>query len=142
MVLNFRFWQRHFHGDPEVIGRTLQLDHANYTIVGVMPRSFAFNDTFGVGDIYLPRSLLHDTTNPPMQWPYTPWIKLKAGVSTASADAELGAIVHQFAKEFPERYPKQFHLQLQPIVVPFEQNTGRTLALLWRGCPFYSSSAA
>ncbi len=133
VVLNFRFWQRHFHGDPEVIGRTLQLDHANYTIVGVMPRSFAFNDTFGVGDIYLPRSLLHDTTNPPMQWPYTPWIKLKAGVSTASADAELGAIVHQFAKEFPEHYPKQFHLQLQPIVVPFEKNTGRTLALLLAG---------
>jgi predicted permease len=133
VVLNFRFWQRHFHGDPEVIGRTLQLDHANYTIVGVMPRSFAFNDTLGVGDIYLPRTLLHDSTNPPIQWPYTPWIKLKADVSTASADAELGAMVHQFAKEFPERYPKQFHVQLQPIIVPFEQNTGRTLALLLAG---------
>lgn len=133
VVLNFRFWQRHFHGDPEVIGRTLQLDHANYTIVGVMPRSFAFNDTLGVGDIYLPRSLLHDSTNPPIQWPYTPWIKLKANVSAASADAELGAIVHQFAKEFPERYPKQFHLQLQPIIIPFEQNTGPTLALLLAG---------
>jgi predicted permease len=133
VVLNFRFWQRHFHGDPEVIGRTLQLDHANYTIVGVMPRSFAFNDTFGVGDIYLPRSLLRDSANPPIQWPYTPWIKLKAGVSTASADAELGAIVHQFAKEFPERYPKQFHLQLQPIITPFEENTGHTLALLLAG---------
>jgi predicted permease len=133
VVLNFRFWQRHFHGDSAVIGRTLQLDHANYTIVGVMPRSFAFNDTFGVGDIYLPRSLLHDSTNPPIQWPYTPWIKLKADVSTASADAELNAIVQQFAKEFPERYPKQFHLQLQPIIVPFEQNTGHTLALLLAG---------
>jgi predicted permease len=133
VVLNFRFWQRHFHGDSAVIGRTLQLDHANYTIVGVMPRSFAFNDTFGVGDIYLPRSLLHDSTNPPIQWPYTPWIKLKADVSTASADAELNAIVQQFAKEFPERYPKQFHLQLQPIIVPFEQNTGHTLAMLLAG---------
>ena len=133
VVLNIRFWQRHFHGDSAVIGRTLQLDHANYTIVGVMPRSFAFNDTFGVGDIYLPRSLLHDSTNPPIQWPYTPWIKLKADVSTASADAELNAIVQQFAKEFPERYPKQFHLQLQPIIVPFEQNTGHTLAMLLAG---------
>jgi predicted permease len=133
VVLNFRFWQRHFHGDAKVIGRTLQLDHANYTIVGVMPRSFAFNDTLGVGDIYLPRSLLHDSTNPPIQWPYTPWIKLRADVSTASADAELCAIVHQFAKEFPERYPKQFRLQLQPIIVPFEQNTGRALALLLAG---------
>ena len=132
-VLNYKFWQRHFHGDPAVIGRTLQLDHANYTIVGVMPRSFAFNNTLGVGDIYLPRSLLHDSSNPPIAWPYTPWIKLKANVSMAEADAELGAIVEQFAKEFPQRYPRKFNLKLQPIIVPYEQNIGHTLALLLAG---------
>jgi UDP-3-O-[3-hydroxymyristoyl] glucosamine N-acyltransferase len=27
------------------------MDHDSYTIVGVMPRSFAFNDIAGVGDI-------------------------------------------------------------------------------------------
>ena len=54
VVLNYRFWQRHFGGDPHVIGRTLEMDHAPYTIVGVMPRSFAFNDIAGVGDVYLP----------------------------------------------------------------------------------------
>jgi predicted permease len=132
-VLNYKFWQRHFQGDPKVIGRTLQLDHANYTIVGVMPRSFAFNDTLGVGDVYLPRALLHDSINPPIAWPYTPWIKVKANVSLQTADAELGAIVRQFAKEFPARYPKKFHLQLQPIIVPFEQNTSQMLFLLLAG---------
>jgi MacB-like periplasmic core domain len=52
-VLNYKFWQRHYGGDPHVIGRTLELDHVPYIIVGVMPRSFAFNDTTGVGDVYL-----------------------------------------------------------------------------------------
>ena len=132
-VLNYKFWQRHFQGDAAVIGRTLQLDHANYTIVGVMPRTFAFNDTLGVGDVYLPRALLHDSINPPIAWPYTPWIKVKANVSLKTADAELGAIVRQFAKEFPSRYPKRFHLQLQPIIVPFEQNTSHMLFLLLAG---------
>ncbi|HET6844601.1 MAG TPA: ABC transporter permease [Candidatus Angelobacter sp.] len=36
VVLNYRFWQRHFGGDPHVIGRTLELNHAPYAIIGVM----------------------------------------------------------------------------------------------------------
>ena len=27
VVLNYRFWQRHFGGDPHVIGRTLEINH-------------------------------------------------------------------------------------------------------------------
>jgi predicted permease len=132
-VLNYKFWQRHYGGDPHVVGRTLELDHAPYTIVGVMPRTFAFNDTTGVGDIYLPRSLLQDTVNPPVTAPYIPWIKLKPHVSPAVADAELNAIVRQFAKENPNHFPEKWHLQLQPIIVPFEQTTGRALMLLLAG---------
>ncbi|HEX6773103.1 MAG TPA: ABC transporter permease [Acidobacteriaceae bacterium] len=133
VVLNYKFWQRHFHGDPHVIGRTLELDHVPYTIIGVMPRSFAFNDTTGVGDVYLPRSLLHDSVNPPVTSPYIPWIKLKPHISPAAADAELNAIVRQFAKENPNHFPKKWHLQLQPIIGPFQQNTVRPLVLLLAG---------
>jgi predicted permease len=133
VVLNYKFWQRHYYGIPDVLGRTLVLDHVKYTIVGVMPRSFAFNDTLGVGDVYLPRSLLHDSVTPPIAWPYTPWIKLKPNVTLATANAELGAIVRQFAHEHPERFPKKFHLQLQPILVPFAQNTRHALLLLLAG---------
>lgn len=133
VVLNYKFWRRHYNGDPAVVGRTMQLNHEDYTIVGVMPRRFAFNDTFGASDIYLPRNLLQDSVHPLVQWPYTPWIKIRADVSRAAADAELGAIVHQFAKEFPARFPKKFHLQLQPIAVPYERNTGAMLMLLFAG---------
>ena len=37
VVLSYLFWQRHFNSDATVIGRTLQLVHKNYTIVGVLP---------------------------------------------------------------------------------------------------------
>jgi len=84
----------------------------------------------GVGDVYLPCRLLRDTVNPPVRWPYTPWIKLKPDVSRAQADADLLPLAKQFAKENPHPYPKQFHLQLQPIVGPFEENSGHTLYLL------------
>ena len=131
VVLNYRFWQRHFGGDPHVIGQTLEIDHAPYTIIGVMPRSFAFNDSIGVGDVYLPRSLM-PSFNLPFQ-PYAPWIKLRPGVTIAAANAALEPIVRQFAQQHPERFPDRWHLALQPIIVPYQQGSGRTLTLLLAG---------
>jgi ABC-type antimicrobial peptide transport system permease subunit len=130
-VLNYRFWQRHFQGDRAVIGRTLQINDDIYTIVGVMPRSFAFNDTIGVSDVYLPLSVLHDSIEHPIR--AVAWIKLRANVSLAMADAELDAIVHEFAKENPQHFAKKFRLQLEPIIVPYQQNTGHMLRLLFAG---------
>ena len=97
VVLNYRFWQRHFGGDPHVIGRTLDIDHAPYTIIGVMPRSFAFNDTTGVGDVYLPASLMRGIANAPAP-SYLPWIKLRSHVTVAAANAALEPIVREIMK--------------------------------------------
>ena len=132
VVLNYRFWQRHFAGDPHVIGRTLEINHVPYTIIGVMPRSFAFNDTNGVGDVYLPGSLMRGIANLPY-FAYIPWIKLRPHVTLAAANAALEPIVRQFAKQHPERFPDHWHLALQPIIVPYQQTTGRTLTLLLAG---------
>src|SRR5215469_5153136 len=44
VVLSYSFWKRHFHGDPAVVGRTIQLVHKTYAIVGVMPSRFAWQD--------------------------------------------------------------------------------------------------
>jgi predicted permease len=132
-VLNYRFWQSHYGGDPAVIGRTIQLDDLDYTIVGVMPRSFAFNNTTGPADIYLPRNLLDLGNRTVTTGAWLPWIRLRKNASISAANQELDAIVHQLAKEIPAHYPKQFHVQLQPIILPFQQNTGRTLYLLLSG---------
>ena len=131
VVLDYRFWQRHFGGDPHVIGRTLEIDHAPYTIIGVMPRSFAFNNSTGVGDVFLPNTLM-----PTFNLPFVanlPWIKLRSGVTLAAANAALEPIVRQFAQQHPERFPDRWHLALQPIIVPYQQTTGRTLTLLLAG---------
>ena len=131
-VLNYRFWQQHFHGAQDVIGKPLELDHTVYSIVGVMPRSFAFDDSTGVGDVYLPATLMtRETVTEPES--FIPWLKLKRGVTVAEANAQLNALVHAFAQENPGRFPKRFHLALQPIVVPYEQSTGKALVLLLVG---------
>src|SRR5271163_3530357 len=132
VVLNYRFWERHYGGDPQIIGQTLEINHAPYTIVGVMPRSFAFNDTNGVGDFYLPASLMRGLFDVSYV-AYIPWIKLRPNVTLAAANAALEPIVRQFAQQHPERFPDHWHLALQPIIVPFQQETGRTLTLLLAG---------
>ena len=40
VVLGYRCWQRHFAGDPNVIGRQLRLNDKLRTVVGVMPKRF------------------------------------------------------------------------------------------------------
>jgi putative ABC transport system permease protein len=39
-VLSYAFWQRKFAGDPQVLGKAVQIDGAAYTIGGIMPREF------------------------------------------------------------------------------------------------------
>jgi len=130
LVLNYRFWQRHFGGDPHIIGRTLEINRAPYTIVGVMPRSFAFNDLTDVGDVYLPGSLMRNLANVP-QIEYLPWLKLRPHVTLAAANAAIEPIVRQFTKGHP--VPDRWHFVLEPIIAPFQQETGQSLTLLLAG---------
>jgi hypothetical protein len=53
VVLGEDFWRREFAGDPAIVGRTVILDDRPYTVVGVMPRRFAF--PFGA-DLWTPVS--------------------------------------------------------------------------------------
>jgi hypothetical protein len=57
-VLSYRFWRRYYSGDPHIVGRTIQLNHVNYTIVGVAPPRF----TWGNGDLFLPAIVSDDPT--------------------------------------------------------------------------------
>lgn len=129
VVLNYRFWQRHFGGDPHVIGQTLEINHAAYSIIGVMPRSFAFNDLAEVADVYLPFSLIANVPNVK----YVPWMKLRPGVTPATANAMIEALSRELAQQYHERYPGTWHLALKPIIWTFQESTGRTLELLLAG---------
>jgi predicted permease len=42
VILSYSFWRRRFAGDPAVIGKAVWLDARPYTVIGVMPPSFAY----------------------------------------------------------------------------------------------------
>jgi putative ABC transport system permease protein len=121
VVLTYQFWQRYFVGDPNVIGRTIQLVHKPYQIVGVMPPRFKW----GACDIYIP---LKVTQDPNIH--YGPSLKIRPGVSSEQASAELEPMIKEFAKQSPTQYPENFKVKLRSIVEVYARPLGPTLYLL------------
>jgi len=47
VVLSYGLWQRRFGGDPAIVGRDVQVNGSNSTVVGVMPEGFKLPLDFG-----------------------------------------------------------------------------------------------
>jgi putative ABC transport system permease protein len=122
VVLSHKFWQRHFNGNPSVVGKSVQLDHKTYTMLGVLPPRFTWLD----GDVYLPMNLASSQTTT-----YGVFLKLKPGITQAAAAAELTPLLQQFAKETPTHLPKQYLLAVRSISYYYMHQLGGTLALLF-----------
>jgi putative ABC transport system permease protein len=121
VVLTYHFWQRYFMGDPQVIGKTIQLVHKPYQVVGVMPPRFKWGDP----DMYVPLKVSQD---PNIR--YAASIKLRPGVSAEQASAEFEPLVEDFAKQAPAQYPEKFKVKLRSIVEVYARPLGPTLYLL------------
>ncbi len=121
VVLHYRFWQRHFHGDPAILGKTLELNHVRYTIVGVTRPNF----TEGWGtDVFLPDEIGSIRDAGVM-------VKLRPGVTWAAANVELEPLLRRFAKEQPDNFPPNFKIDVRPLTYEIGQNLGGTLYLLF-----------
>ena len=94
-VLSYLFWQRQFGGSREVIGKRIELDHALYTVIGVVPQRF----TWGDSDVYLAATL---TADPHEYW--MAFVRLKPGVKHEAAAAELQVLVDRFTKDDPKDF--------------------------------------
>lgn len=121
VVLSYKFWQSHFQGDPKVVGKTLELDHKAYSIIGVMPVRF----TWVGGQVYVPLNMASDETHR-----YSLKIKLKPGVSFSAANAELGPLYQQFSKQTPNVFPKQFKTSVRGIAETYTHDLKKTMLLL------------
>lgn len=125
-VLGYRFWIRQFGGNPQVLGQTLTLNDRPRTIVGVMPPRFMFRGA----DVYLPLTYQPGT---PMEGVTRPTItaRRKPGITAAQAEAGLDPILRDLAKRFPDRYPKQWRVELISFKETFPSAIRQTLWILF-----------
>src|SRR5882762_29517 len=103
-VLGYQFWQRHYNGDPGIVGKNIRLVRKSYTIVGVVRPRF----TWGDGEVYLPLKL----TAEPARTLFV-MTRLKPGVPRAAANAEIQSLLEQFAKQTPTHFPEHFRVTLE-----------------------------
>jgi len=121
-VLSYKFWQRHYNGDPAVVGKTIELVHKSYTILGILPPRFTWYD----GDVFLPLKIEQDQKSG-----YGLYFRLKPGISTAAAEAEFAPLYQQFDKERPNHFPKGYKLRIRNISWGYIHRLGPTLYLLF-----------
>jgi len=108
-VISARLWERRFHGDPNVIGKTVRVNHRDLTVVGVAPAEFRG----------MMRGLTYEMWIPATMGPllgrfsegafggrtarmFNAIARVHGGVSIEQARAEAEAL----AQELAVRYPK------------------------------------
>jgi len=116
VVLSDGLWRRVYGADAHVVGKTMQLNGENYTIVGVMPEGFRsfFN---GVSDIWTPLALRPDQFDPNA---YTnEWLnltaRLKPGTSLAQAKSEMRDFAEQLKRTYPDNFGKRWTLSVKSL---------------------------
>jgi putative ABC transport system permease protein len=99
VVLSQSLWQHRFGSDPNVLGRTVQLNGVTHTIIGVLPSGFGFpNDA----QFWRPLQIDLKTLDPGPH--YLRVIgRLKPGVTLGQAQAEMSTISSRLAEQYSEK---------------------------------------
>jgi hypothetical protein len=102
-VISYAFWQTHFGGASDVIGKPLMIDHQRAVVVGVMPSVFSFPaaDT----GVWIPLTFV-------AQWPafltarqadaFNAVARLKAGVTPQQAQFEMSPLNARLGEQYPQ----------------------------------------
>ena len=93
MVLSYPAWRKYFNSDRSVIGKTINLSGKIHTVVGVMPPSFSFPSR--QVDVWLPPSSPVSTAGKGSVGMMIAVGRLRSGVSTREAEAELNVIAER-----------------------------------------------
>jgi predicted permease len=120
-VISYRFWQTHFGADPDVVGRTIEINQHTYTLVGVTPPVFQGSQTGVRSDIWIPimmeeqvdphGDLLHDH--------HYFWLlafgRLKPGVTPEQAQQEMNLQLKTEVRNYPEEHRGHDRVNVYPL---------------------------
>jgi predicted permease len=119
-VLNEPLWKNQFDADPQIVGKTIQLNGVPVTVVGVAPSDAA---NLLLGGIFLPYTLAPqlDHAGDLLDSPDKPWLsitgRLRSGFSRADAQAELTAIMSQQDRAYVQRKVFAFNRKTFLVVI-------------------------
>jgi putative ABC transport system permease protein len=111
VVLSYGLWQRHFAGDPHMIGKTISLSGAPYVVVGIVGPGFNTElDT--PPEVWLPFQI--DPASVDHAQYFSVIARLKPGVTLAMAKAQLQLAAYEFRRKFPNMMGPRDGFSVQP----------------------------
>ena len=127
IVLSYGLWQSRYAGDPGVIGRSILMNDAKTTIVGVMPQGFTLPKR--KTQFLSPAQFTPPMLNNRRSHQLNVIARLKPGVTLARARSDMSAIAQRLQQQYPDT-----NKQIGAVVVPLKDqivaNTGTALLVL------------
>ena len=107
IVLSYQYWKQSHGGDPEIVGRTFQMNNRPHTVIGVLPPIPQYPVE---QDVYMPTSQcptraseqFKSNRNARMMSVFG---RLKHDVPVSQAQADLGTLASNLQKQYPDSYP-------------------------------------
>jgi predicted permease len=96
VMISSNLWQRRYGGDPQIVGRTIDVAGSPHTVVGIMPSNFSF--PFANIDVWCPQPAKDVNQFSPLLAVFG---RLAPGATLASATAELRVVNQQYAAAHP-----------------------------------------
>jgi putative ABC transport system permease protein len=123
IVLSDRFWTRRFGGDPNIVGRTVQLDGKTVMIVGVMPPGFDHPILWGTVDIWQPLAFNAEQKKNRDNNYLSSFARLRPGVSIEQAQQSMVTLAANIGKE--NSWNSGESLRLEPLQRSMSDDIGR-----------------
>ncbi len=121
IVIGYAVWQNHFAEDPQIIGKTIQINRHPYTVIGVAPRDFTGCATGLRTDLWIPLPMDRDVWGSNrLDYRGAVWLnalgKLRPGVTKNQAEAELNLLMQGIVERFPaDHRDRSNEISLDPL---------------------------
>jgi putative ABC transport system permease protein len=130
-IIGYRLWQTRYGADPDILGKSIDLDRQRYTIVGVMPHSFRFTWDQEM-DVFVPlvlapeeRSEIGRGTSRDLQTQ----ARLKPGVTIIQAQAAMNTLADNLARKYPAA-DKGWGIKVEPLHAAYHRNMQKPLFIM------------
>jgi putative ABC transport system permease protein len=102
VILSHGLWQRRYGADPNLVGKTIKVEGASVTVVGVMPRGFRSGHPFnGQYDLWRPLAATGNLRDNRRSHVLGVIARLRSGSSVEQAQAELSAAARRIEEQNP-----------------------------------------
>jgi len=120
-VISYRLWQTHFSADPNIVGRTIELNQHPYSVVGVTPAAFQGSQTGVRTDLWVPLTMeaqfspLGDVLHDHHYFWLVAFGRFKPGISLAQAQEEMTRRLKREVDKYPEEHKGHSSVTVYPL---------------------------